>query len=211
MSIRRDGHPPSSIPSMSGASAGAAGLGRSCRLRQWLVALALAASVLARTPTSAQAQGKPLRVLLLYGVSPELPEVVSFTKQLRISMRGDARRPVEIFPEYLDFERFPDAGPRLARYLEEKYRLESIDVIVSVASSALRFSIERLRAVLPGVPIVFALANDSQLAMPLPAEGVTGRFSQYPYAATLDLADRLQPDADQVAIIGGISKFDSVA
>jgi len=47
--------------------------------------------------------------------------------------------------------------------------------------------------------------------MTLPSEGVTGRFSQYPYTATLDMAERLQPDAEQVAIIGGVSKFDSVA
>src|SRR6478672_186787 len=132
MSIRRDGHPPSSIPSMSGASAGVAGLRRSCRSLPLLLILALAACVLTPASAMGQAQGKPIRVLLLYGVSPELPEVVNFTKQLRVSMRGDSGRPVEFYPEYLDFERFPNSGPRLARYLEEKYRPESIDVIVTV-------------------------------------------------------------------------------
>ena len=196
---------------MSGASAGVAGLRRSCRSLPLLLILALAACVLTPASATGQAQGKPIRVLLLYGVSPELPEVVNFTKQLRINMRSDADRQVEVYQEYLDFDRFPDFGPRLVHYFEDKYRQESIDVIITVGSSALRFSVERLRAALPGVPIVFALANDSQLAMTLPSEGVTGRFSQYPYTATLDMAERLQPDAEQVAIIGGVSKFDSVA
>ena len=196
---------------MSGAEASVAGARRSCRSRAWFVALALAACLVARESATAQSQGKPLRILLLYGVSPELPEVVNFTKQLRFSMRSDAARQVEFYSEYLDLERFPDVGPQFVRYLDDKYRADSIDVILTVGSAALRFSIEHLRAVLHGVPIVFALANDSQLAMALPSQGITGRFSQYPYAATLDLAQRLQPDAEQIAIIGGASRFDSIA
>ena len=196
---------------MSGAKARVAGVGRSCLSRPWLIALALVACVLAPASAAARAHAKPVRILLLYGVSPELPEVVNFTKQLRIVMRGDAGRQVEFYQEYLDFERFPSFGPRLVDYFEGKYRAEAVDVIVTIGSSALRFSTEHLRAVLPGVPIVFALTNDSQLAMTLPSEGVTGRFSQYPYAATLDLAQRLQPNAEQIAIIGGVSKFDSIA
>src|SRR5439155_25345284 len=62
-----------------------------------------------------------------------------------------------------------------------------------------------------GVPIVFALTNDNQLHGPLPRDGVTGRFSPYPFDATLDLAQRLQPDAEQVAIISGVSRFDTIS
>lgn len=167
--------------------------------------------MLAPAPAAAQARGQPVRILLLYGVSPELPEVVNFTKQLRAAMRSDAGRQVEFYQEYLDFERFPGSSSTLVRYFEDKYRTEKIDVMVTVGSAALRFSAERLRAVLPGVPIVFALTNDNQLEMTLPSEGVTGRFSQYPYTATLDLAQRLQPDAEQIAIIGGVSRTDSIA
>ncbi|HEX7977102.1 MAG TPA: ATP-binding protein [Gemmatimonadaceae bacterium] len=196
---------------MSGAEARAARIARSSRSRLWFVVAALAACALARTPATAQEHGKPVRILLLYGVSPELPEIVSFTKQLRSTMRAEAGRPVEMYQEYLDFERFPDLGPQLVDYFEGKYRTERIDVIVTVGSNALRFSAQRLRAALPGVPIVFALTNDSQLAMTLPSEGVTGRFSQYPYAATLDIAQRLQPEAEQIAIIGGVSRYDSIA
>jgi signal transduction histidine kinase len=196
---------------MSGAAAGVAGVRRRRRVRAWLVAAALAACAIARSPARAQPVAKPIRILLLYGVSPELPEIVSFTRRLRTSMRSDAGRPVEFYPEYLDSERFPNFGAKLAGFFDVKYRTESVDVILAVGSLALRFSVERLRTVLPAVPIVFALTNDAQLAMQLPSEGVTGRFSQYPYAATLDMAERLQPDAEQIAIIGGVSPYDSVA
>lgn len=196
---------------MSGVEAGVAEVRRSCRARSCLVVAALAAFVLATSPLAAQAPVRPVRILLLYGVSPELPDVASFTKQLRFLMRRDAGRPVEFFPEYLDFDRFPAFGPRLVGYYADKYRREQVDVVLAIGSAALRFSVENLRRVLPGVPIVFALTNDSQLAMALPSEGVTGRFSAYPYDETLDLAQRLQPDAEQVAIIGGVSRFDSIA
>src|SRR5690242_16686612 len=210
MSIRCDGHPRSSFPSMSGAAASVAGDRRSCRTRALLVAWAIAACLLASASAPAQAPPKALRILVVYGVSPELPEVVSFTKELRSSLRRDARN-VEFYQEYLDLERFPGFGPRLVEYFANKYREEHVDAIVTIGSNALRFGTERLRAVLPGIPIVFALTNDSQLGIALPSDGVTGRFSPYSYAATLDMAQRLQPDAEQVALIGGVSKFDSVA
>src|SRR4029079_7951148 len=136
----------------------------------------------------------------------ELPDVVSFTKQLRSAMRSNAGRTVEFYQEYLDLDRFPTLGPRLVDYFADKYRHEHVDAIVTVGSAALQFSTEGLRSVLPGIPIVFALTNASQLAMPLPADGVTGRFTSYPYGPTLDLAQRLQPDAEQGAIRRGVTR-----
>ena len=46
----------------------------------------------------------------------------------------------------------------------DKYRQEHVDVILAIGAAALRFSTENLRGVLPGVPIVFALTNDTQRA-----------------------------------------------
>jgi signal transduction histidine kinase len=177
------------------------------------VAAALAVCVCVHAPATVHAQprAKPVRILLVYGVSPDLPEVVGFTTRLRTLMRGDAGRTVEFYQEYLDLDRFPNFGPRLVDYFADKYRDVHVDAVVTIGSAALRFGVQNLRGALPGVPIVFVLSNDSQLAMPLPSEGVTGRFSPYPYTAALDLAQRLQPDAEQVAIIGGVSRFDSIA
>jgi hypothetical protein len=190
-----------------------AGVRRSCLSRVWVIAVALAACVCVHAPAAAAAlpRARPTRILLVYGVSPELPEVAGFTTHLRTLMRRDAGRTVEFYQEYLDLDRFPNFGPRLVGYFADKYRDVQVDAVVAIGSAALRFSVLGLRGALPGVPIVFVLSNDSQLAMRLPSEGVTGRFSPYPYTATLDLAQRLQPDAEQVAIIGGVSKFDSVA
>ena len=159
----------------------------------------------------AEPPGQPGRLLLVYGIAPELPEVASFTKQLRLAMRSEVARPVEFYPEYLDLDRFPGRVPELADYFDDKYRGYRIDVIVAIGAAALRFSSENLRRVLPDVPIVFALTNDAQLEVPLPHDNVTGRLAHYPFPAILDMARRLQPDAEQVAIVGGVSRWDSVA
>src|SRR3954469_1342972 len=148
MTIGRDGHPPSSTAPMSGVGASGAGLNRRCRARSWILVVALVASMVARASAAAQAPARPVRVMLLYGVSPELPDVVSFTKQLRTLVRHDAGRPVEFYPEYLDFDRFPNFGPRLVGYFADKYRGEHIDVVLAIGSAALRFGTQNLRGVL---------------------------------------------------------------
>ena len=70
------------------------------RSRPWLVALAIAACVLAPLPVAAQAAApvRPVRILLLYGVSPELPDIASFTKQLRFLMTQFTRWTTERCP-----------------------------------------------------------------------------------------------------------------
>jgi signal transduction histidine kinase len=195
---------------MSGASSTVAGDSRHGTSSVRLVLQALLACALACTPAMAQKHTNPLRIMLVYGVSPELPEVTSFTTRLRSSMRSDAGRPVEFYQEFLDLERFPGVAPRLVSYFEDKYRGFHVDVIVTIGAAALHYSTEKLRGVFPHVPIVFALTNVSQIEAPLPRDGVTGQFSQYRFGAILDMAQRLQPDAEQVAIIGGVSRFDSI-
>ncbi|HKH92347.1 MAG TPA: ATP-binding protein [Gemmatimonadaceae bacterium] len=182
----------------------------SCRA---LVALgaALVASLAGSGPSAAQSPEKPVRILMLYGLSPELPEVNSFTRQLRMAVRRDVARPVEFYQEYLDLERFPGRGPRLASYFDDKYREFRIDAVVAVGAVALRFATDDLRRVLPSAPVVFALVNDRQLEGPIPGGDITGRIAPYPFASGLEMAHALQPDAERVVIIGGASKADTIA
>ena len=180
-------------------------------MSRWAVSLALAVSLLALDSLAAQPSGQPVRLLLVYGIAPELPEVAAFTKQLRLAMRNEVARPVEFYQEYLDLDRFPGRVPELADYFDGKYRGYRVDVVVAIGAVALRFSAENLRPVLPHVPIVFALTNEAQLESPLPHDDVTGRVAHYPFPDILEMARRLQPDAEQVAIVGGVGRWDSIA
>lgn len=178
-------------------------------------AAALAVGLCALAPPSAgQHQMRPTRVLVLYQQQPETQPMLEFGEQLRRTLRADFKSPIEFYQEPLDFDRFAgrqDSSP-LASYFEDKYRQFGIDVVVPVGSRALQFAVERLRGVLPNVPIVFALCASPQTdPARLPAD-VTGRLAAAArFERTLLLAHRLQADAERVVVIGGAGPSDSVS
>ena len=110
-----------------------------CRRRRssiaWLLPIALTVLLLIPPTLSAQPPVQPVRLLLVYGIAPELPEVAGFTKQLRLAMRNEVARPVEFYQEYLDLDRFPGRVPALADYFDEKYRGYRIDIIVAIGNT----------------------------------------------------------------------------
>jgi signal transduction histidine kinase len=162
----------------------------------------------------AQAPGRPARVLLIYQQQAESQPMVEFSEPLRQTIATELHGSVEFFQESLDFDRFSgrEQSAPLMKYFEEKYRRFGIDVVVPVGGRALRFSLDRLRQVLPDVPIVFALCAEPQTNAASLPDNVTGRIaSASRFAPTLWMARRLQPDAKQVVVIGGAGASDSAS
>ena len=139
--------------------------------------------------------------------------MVEFTQRLRQKIEGELRPSVEFYQEALDLDRFNgvDRLSPLVLYFDNKYRGFGIDVVVPVGNRALRFAIEQLSGIVPGVPIVFALnaaPGTNPSALP---RNVTGRLAPASrFQPTLAMARRLQPDAEQVVLIGGAASDDSV-
>jgi signal transduction histidine kinase len=176
-----------------------------------VVLAALLSSGVARVAVRAEAAPHPVHILLLYGLPPEAPAIAVFTQRLRTTVRNEATSPVEFYEEYLDLDRFPGRTPQLARYFAEKYRGLRVDAIVAVGSIALNFATEQLDAVLPRVPVVFALTIENIVNVAKLPPYVTGRLAPFPFASILAMARGLQPDAERVVIIGGVSAIDSFA
>ena len=182
----------------------------------WTFTLAsLALGLCAPVPRAlAQASQRPARVLLLFQQQAETQPMLDFTKPLRLTIDTELGRPVEFYQEALDFDRFTgrEQSAPLMKYFEEKYRRFGIDVVVPVGARALRFAVDRLRPVLPDVPIVFALCAQPQTNPALLPENVTGRIaSASRFAPTLRMARGLQPDAEQIVVIGGAGPADSAS
>jgi signal transduction histidine kinase len=168
-------------------------------------------------PTSrarAQTSARPARVLLLYQQQAETQTMLEFSQPLRQTIDTELKGSVEFYQEALDFDRFTgrERSSPLVKYFEEKYRRFGIDVVVPVGGRALRFAVDQLRPILPGVPIVFALCAEPQTnPASLPAN-VTGRIaSASRFSPTLWMARRLQPDAKGIVVIGGAGPSDSVS
>jgi len=122
--------------------------------------------------------------------------------------------PVEFYQEALDIERFAgrERSTTLTEYFDDKYRAFGIDVVVPVGNGALKFAVDQLARVLPGVPIVFALGAAPQVDPSALPPNVTGRVSSASrFAPTLAMARALQPDAERIVVIGGSGPLDSAS
>ncbi len=137
-----------------------------------------------------------------------------FTEALRATIAREHRGPVEFYLEALDFDRIGgrENSEPLADYYEDKYRDFGVDVVVPVGGRALTFAVEHLRSALPEVPIVFALCARPQTDPALLPANVTGRIAPPSrFTPTLEMARRLQPDAEQVVVIGGAGASDTLS
>ncbi|RSL17094.1 PAS domain S-box-containing protein [Edaphobacter aggregans] len=123
----------------------------------------------------------------------------SFEKGLRTRVPQH----LNFYTSYIDFERMVDASYRdsLAETFHHAYKNVKLDVAVVSSIEALRFVTQYRDRILPGVPIVFYSLSAKELeGQQIPA-GVTGTTTDVGLRETIDLALRLHPDAQAVAII----------
>jgi signal transduction histidine kinase len=173
-----------------------------------LALVALAPSVAAQRAT------RPTRVLVVYQQQAETRPMLDFAEQLRTTISKELGSSVEFYQEALDFDRFTglEQSSPLTNYLADKYRAFGIDVVVPVGGRALKFVVDQLGRGLPNVPIVFALCAMPQTDPAAQPANVTGRISPASrFAPTLEMARRLQPDAERVVVVAGAGAADSTS
>ena len=166
------------------------------RFRSWRGALFVLCAICAFVaPTTAQATQK--NVLVLSGGRGRVS-----INQMESSLRAHFSEPVNFSIVDLENPRFEQKSYRdnLAEALRAAYSSEKPDLVVAVMTLSLEFAVQYRDRVFPGVPIVF-MSNIS----PLPEKmgpGVTGVQSATGAHETIDLALRLNPDTQTVAVIG---------
>ena len=199
---------------MVGVRAVFAGIARSARLRRVAVLmLSLCASAgPALVPDGAMAQGTDhrLRVLMLFSNEGLLAANQLLTNGIQGTLNAGAPGSVEYFSEGLDLVRFP--GPqheeRLVGFIREKYASTRFDLVFALGPQALDFAVKHQAALSWDAPLIFAGVREESLrAIELPpnAAGIANRLDP---SATLELALRLQPDTQHVAVVTGASTFD---
>jgi signal transduction histidine kinase len=117
---------------------------------------------------------------------------------------------IDLFSEFLDLSRFPEADhvARMGRYLAEKYASRRPDVVVTLGREAASFISANRTAIAPGAKIVAAgFGNSTAENIDLP-DDVIGAFTTFDIRKTAEMARRLQPNARHLYIIGGSSDFD---
>jgi two-component system, cell cycle sensor histidine kinase and response regulator CckA len=159
----------------------------------------------------------PKKVLILYSFDNEEGIYTGFDHVLRSQLRTRVPDRVEFYTEYLDLVRFPAAAhaANLVKLLKLKYSEQKPDLIVPVSYSAIQFLLGEGKELFRGTPVV-ALFNARRLdelrqriAADTEGRAITGVASTDEPARTLDLAVRLQPDTQRVAVIVGSSPLES--
>jgi signal transduction histidine kinase/ABC-type uncharacterized transport system substrate-binding protein len=174
-------------------------------------AIALAATLLV-FPAHAAETTLPDGVLILHSNQRPTPAAVIIEDTLRKVMHDTLGRPVEVYSEFLDDERFATmtyAGAA-AEFLGRKYAERNVRVIVAAAPQALKFVTDFRNRMPAGAPVVhIGVARDQLERMRLPPN-IVGNTVDLDPTATLELALRLQPDAERLVIVVGAAERDQV-
>jgi PAS domain S-box-containing protein len=158
-------------------------------------------------PALAQQKSGPKNVLVLAGFTTRT-EFIEL-EPLKSSLRSHLNVPVNFSVEYLDSVRFEDPGYRksLSETLHQAYKGANLDLVVVQAYPVLRLILDYRNQMFPGVPIVFInLVPDRIPREKMP--GVTGVTTLVDIQGSLNLALRLHPDTQNVALISGLSEFE---
>ena len=159
------------------------------------------------------AAGEPLEVskapkktvLVLYGERLSIPAIRMIDEGMIAALSGAHEMDLEVFPEYLDLARFPEAqyGDDLARYLRARYGTRKPDVLIALVNPTLRFVLDHRDELFPGVPIVFSGIDHREIEGKEMPPGVTGLWLGWDYQRTLELALQLQPKTSEVVCVAG--------
>jgi signal transduction histidine kinase len=169
------------------------------------------APAIGETPTTEEAVHFGTKnVLFLSGDRADMPAMREVEQALREAFHASSDPKIELFPEYLDFARFPvdQHHENAVRYLQARYGSRKIDLIVAATGFGLEFILSHRQELFPGVPIVFCATDERNvLRAQLPSD-VTGIAGHFDIERTVRLIFALQPNVPEIICVGGTSAFD---
>ena len=141
--------------------------------------------------------------------------VVKYSEEnLRVQepyIRAHVPEPVNFYYTYLDDPQSEEnpTWESIAETVHRKYAGIKMDVVIASVTPSLRFAVKYRDKVFPGVPIVFLAVNKRELDGQKIWPGVTGVTNPLGFRETIDLVLRLQPDTKAIAVVAGLTQWDS--
>ena len=132
------------------------------------ICAALALGLLANTA----AAGEKQNILVLASRDSQQPAYELFMNGFRAGVIARASDRPELFTEFLDSARFPQAehSIRMLQSLREKYAAIRIDLVISTSPFALNFILQHRNTLFPNVPVVYSLVSTYEAACAASAE-----------------------------------------
>jgi hypothetical protein len=176
-------------------------------LPMWRAAIGiLFAAVLSNSPSFADDAPKRVLLLISYNLAYTGQRTIAQGAMDRLLDRSPAT--IELLTEFLDVGRFPGAehAARTAGYLADKYRDRRPDIVLTIGGEASQFILKNRDAIAPNVPIVACWLPPQGFSAQR-AVNLTGIVNKRDISPTLELAERLQPEARELVVIGGATDF----
>ncbi|MGI0525875.1 HAMP domain-containing histidine kinase [Rhizobium giardinii] len=154
--------------------------------------------------------GRVPRVLVLYPYDERIAATTAAGEAVRARLLEATGGKIDLFSEFLDLSRFPEDRhiDRMAQFLSTKYADHRPDVVIALGEQSAKFIMTYRASLAKDARIIAAGFNRSTARkMNLPSD-VIGAFTEFNILRTAELAQRLQPDARHLFIIGGSSDFD---
>jgi signal transduction histidine kinase len=165
--------------------------------------LVVAFLVLWASSCSAGAELRPRSILVLDQSELRGPFYYQLFSGLREVVTRENRSHTTLYAESLDLSRFNGAAyeQTLQGYLKEKYRDRPIGVVVAIGAATLELVLRWREELWPGMPVVFALVDEIDLArLELPPD-VTGTISPSGLTDSIAVARAVVPELKTIALV----------
>ena len=150
------------------------------------------------------------RVPVLIATHPYVPGLLALDNAMREELAKDTTQRFQFFSESLDAQRFAfgDFDQEFRALLAKKYTGLKIDFIVAVTKPALDFANRYGNDLWPGAQILFHSVPTYLLDGLALSERTKGVREGRDIGRTVDLARRLQPGAQRILVLAGVSDYD---
>ncbi|HMK23767.1 MAG TPA: ABC transporter substrate binding protein [Terriglobales bacterium] len=117
---------------------------------------------------------------------------------------------IELYSEDMEATLFPDDAvqQQFRKWYIHKYRDRKPDVVVAVGLEPLKFMVEAHEQYFPGIPVIFCGTTKEMLGQLRLGADFTGVWAVAQPEKTLQAALGLQPDTQQVVVVGGVGEYD---
>jgi signal transduction histidine kinase len=180
------------------------------RIKSAVARLLVAAAVFCGIVAPLRAAEPETNVLFLNALDPYLPAYLVVDAAMRETLAKNTTQRFQHFTETLDAQRFSfrEFEQEFVALLVKKYKGVQIDIVVVATQAALDFAIQHRNELWPDAKILFhGIPPKSLEHKTLPAN-IAGIVEGQKIAETLDLAQRMQPDARRLVVIAGVAGYD---
>ena len=150
------------------------------------------------------------RIYFLESLAPTQLAAIRTIEAFQKRMSEKTSESFDIFIDYMELERFPSQAhiDSTVRYLSQKYAEAPPDVLIPLGRAAIPFMVKYRDIIAPGVPMIIADVPARAVPDGKALDNTVWVATEYNFAKTLELAQRLQPAARNLVIVAGASPYD---